>query len=78
MFRPRSDPSADPTSTTTSSALWWVRNSGSAWAFTAVARNEGWTSSTSPTCASASASAAADGGARFDTAAPGTPTALAG
>lgn len=78
VFRPRSGPSAEPASTTTSSALWCTRNTGSAAALSAGARNVGRTSSTSPTCATASADAAADGGDRFDSAAPGTPTALAG
>nr|WP_041315339.1 hypothetical protein [Saccharothrix espanaensis] len=63
---------------TTSSALWCTRKIGSARAFRRGARNVGRTSTTSPICASASASATGDGGNRFDSAAPGTPTALAG
>lgn len=83
VFRPRNEPNAEPTNTTTSNALWCTRKIGSARAFSARAidhraRNDGRTSSTNPTCANASASAAADGGDRFDSAAPGTPTALAG
>ncbi|MDU0293456.1 hypothetical protein NUG22_29960 [Saccharothrix longispora] len=63
---------------TTSSALWCSRKTGSAAAVSRGARNAGRTSSTRPTWASASASAAAEGGDRFDSAAPGTPTAEAG
>lgn len=83
MCRPRSAPNTDPTNVTTSNALWCTRKIGNARAFSARAtevrpRNVGRTSSTKPTWASASASAAADGGFRFDSAAPGTPTALTG
>ena len=83
VCRPRNGPNTAPTSVTTSNALWCTRKIGIARAFSArtidpQARKDGRTSSTSPTCAIASASAAADGGDRFDSAAPGTPTALAG
>lgn len=78
VCRPRNGPNTAPTSVTTSNALWCTRKIGNARAFSDRARNDGRTSSTSPTCANASASAAADGGERFDSAAPGTPTALAG
>lgn len=75
---PRSVPSTEPANVTTSNALWCTRKIGNARAFSARARNDGRTSSTSPTCANASANAAGDGGDRFDSAAPGTPTALTG
>ncbi|NUT50072.1 MAG: hypothetical protein HOV94_22590 [Saccharothrix sp.] len=78
VCRPRNGPNTAPTSVTTSRALWCTRKIGNARAFSARARNDGRTTSTSPTWASARASAAADGGDRFDSAAPGTPTALAG
>ncbi|GAA3844654.1 hypothetical protein GCM10022243_08730 [Saccharothrix violaceirubra] len=63
---------------TTSSALWCVRNTGNARAVSHRARNVGRISSTRPICATANANAAGVGGNRFDTAAPGTPTALTG
>ncbi|ROP40300.1 hypothetical protein EDD40_5708 [Saccharothrix texasensis] len=83
MCRPRNEPNAEPANVTTSTALWCTRKIGNARAFSARAsgrraRDAGRTSSTRPTCASARASAAADGGDRFDSAAPGTPTALTG
>ncbi|ONI83623.1 hypothetical protein ALI22I_34705 [Saccharothrix sp. ALI-22-I] len=78
MCRPRSEPNTEPTNVTTSNALWCTRKIGNARAFNALAWNDGRISSTSPTCAKANARAAADGGDRFDSAAPGTPTALAG
>ncbi|KOX20996.1 hypothetical protein ADK67_28580 [Saccharothrix sp. NRRL B-16348] len=83
VCRPRNEPNAEPANVTTSNALWCTRKIGNARAFNARAltfraRNDGRTSSTNPTWASANASAAADGGDRFDSAAPGTPTALAG
>lgn len=77
---PGSGPKADPTSVTTSSALWCTRKIDSARPFTHATRrgrNAGRTTSTTPICANANASAAADGGARFDRC-PGVPTALAG
>lgn len=80
MSSPGSGPNADPTNVTASSALWCTRKIGSARRFTHATkrgRNTGRTSSTTPICVNASASAAADGGARFDRS-PGTPTALAG
>jgi len=83
VCRPRNDPNAEPANVTTSNALWCTRKIGNARAFNARttglrANDDGRTSSTNPTCARASASAAADGGDRFDSAAPGTPTALTG
>ncbi|TQM82918.1 hypothetical protein FHX81_5330 [Saccharothrix saharensis] len=78
VCRPRNGPNTAPASVTASNALWCTRKIGNARALSARARNVGRTSSTSPTWAIASASAAADGGDRFDAAAPGTPTALAG
>ncbi|PSL58581.1 hypothetical protein B0I31_101800 [Saccharothrix carnea] len=78
VCRPRNGPNTAPTNVTTSNALWCTRKIGNARAFSARARNDGRTSSTSPTCATANAKAAGDGGDRFDSAAPGTPTALAG
>ncbi len=75
---PRNGPNTAPTSVTTSNAVWCTRKIGRARAFSARARNDGRTSSTNPTCAIANANAAAEGGDRFDSAAPGTPTALAG
>jgi hypothetical protein len=78
VCRPRSEPNTDPTNVTAGNALWCTRKIGNARAFTARARNDGRNTSTNPTCANAKASAAADGGDRFDSAAPGTPTALAG
>lgn len=78
MCSPRSGPNTAPTNVTTSSALWCTRKIGNAAAFTARARNDGRISTTSPTCARANANAAADGGDRLDSAAPGTPTALVG
>ncbi|MBB5805795.1 hypothetical protein F4560_005563 [Saccharothrix ecbatanensis] len=78
MCRPRSEPNTDPTNVTTSKALWCTRKIGNARAFTAGARNDGRKTSTNPTCANANAKAKADGGDKFDSAAPGTPTALTG
>nr|WP_184689946.1 hypothetical protein [Saccharothrix tamanrassetensis] len=78
MCRPGSRPNAAPANVTASSALWCTRKIGSARAFRARARNVGRISITRPIWANASASAAGDGGNRFDCSAPGTPTALIG
>jgi hypothetical protein len=77
---PGNGPKTDPTSVTTSSALWCTRKIGNARPLihaTRRGRNTGRTTSTTPICVNANARAATEGGARFDRC-PGTPTALAG
>jgi hypothetical protein len=71
-------PKAVPSNVTASSALWCSRKMGSAQPLThrtIRGRNAGFSSSTSPICANASASVVNVGGHRFDRW-PGTPTAL--
>jgi hypothetical protein len=69
VSRPGSGPNAEPTKVTASSALWCTRKIGNARPLTHATtrgRNTGRTSSASPICANANASAAVVGGARFD------------